>query len=485
MTTGASTTRRKSFLVTEALDIIDQDQSGDLGKEEVETLLAAMGLKGQDVENVLRIVFDKVSATTHTRVTDAILMMTNVSEGELETMLGRVVLFQKAFRKIDVNGNSKLSLNEIMWMMESLDIDKKLAADLMAGGGSAQPMFGWILGKLGLRAAGNGPRVLWIFELIFLLQPAKVRKGRNIIIVRNADRIPEKGPMVIVRKQAKDAEKALQAKVRTDKSFIITRKVARNPEATLFASKISKINAPRKAKPRSRQCVYVWREEAFPVRTPSQPKVPATLALPRPSGEAVAGILKSAKGEKPSDVPEKPEKQEKRVPRMGRRGSIMATMFNGLHSLKLGGRPAKSKTITLEEPVDESTGRGCHLDPLHESGGAAQGSLGAAFFAQALNDFTTTIVDEEQDWLVWNVLSATFSLIWSMAEMLVCVVAALVAAVKMIRICGIMLVPMDKERAMLAGSLARAALELGHPKVRTFGPLVRGGPGGPVDDLGG
>ena len=31
------------------------------------------------------------------------------------------------------------------------------------------------------------------------------------------------------------------------------------------------------------------------------------------------------------------------------------------------------------------------------------------------------------------------------------------------------LVPMDKERAMLAGSLARAALELGHPKVRTFG----------------
>eukprot|EP00913_Durusdinium_trenchii_P026291 g24669.t1 len=39
----------------------------------------------------------------------------------------------------------------------------------------------------------------------------------------------------------------------------------------------------------------------------------------------------------------------------------------------------------------------------------------------------------------------------------------------MTRICGILLVPMDKERAMLAGSLARSALELGHPKVRTFG----------------
>eukprot|EP00439_Symbiodinium_sp_Y106_P013071 s2507_g1.t3 len=39
----------------------------------------------------------------------------------------------------------------------------------------------------------------------------------------------------------------------------------------------------------------------------------------------------------------------------------------------------------------------------------------------------------------------------------------------MTRICGINLVPMDKERAMLAGSLARCALELGHPSVRTFG----------------
>ena len=37
-------------------------------------------------------------------------------------------------------------------------------------------------------------------------------------------------------------------------------------------------------------------------------------------------------------------------------GGLSALRFNGLHSLKLGGRPAKSKTITLEEPVDESTG---------------------------------------------------------------------------------------------------------------------------------
>ncbi|CAE7028994.1 unnamed protein product, partial [Symbiodinium sp. KB8] len=74
-----------------------------------------------------------------------------------------------------------------------------------------------------------------------------------------------------------------------------------------------------------------------------------------------------------------------------------------------------------------------------------------------------------QDYVAWNVISAAFSLIWSMAEMVVCCIAALVAAVRMTRICGINLVPMDKERAMLAGSLARCALELGHPSVRTFG----------------
>ncbi|CAE7550782.1 unnamed protein product, partial [Symbiodinium necroappetens] len=95
--------------------------------------------------------------------------------------------------------------------------------------------------------------------------------------------------------------------------------------------------------------------------------------------------------------------------------------------------------------------------------------VGAAFLAHALNSITSGIVDEEEDYVAWNVISAAFSLIWSMAEMVVCCIAALVAAVRMTRICGINLVPMDKERAMLAGSLARCALELGHPSLRTFG----------------
>lgn len=39
-------------------------------------------------------VFEDASTTTHNKVTDAILMWTDVGEGDLETMLGRVPWFE-------------------------------------------------------------------------------------------------------------------------------------------------------------------------------------------------------------------------------------------------------------------------------------------------------------------------------------------------------------------------------------------------------
>lgn len=629
-----ATTRRKSLLVTEALDIIDQDQSGDLGEDEVKTLLAAMGLKGKDVENVMIAVFDEATSTTHNKVTDAILMWTDVGEGDLETMLGRVVLFQKAFRKIDVDSNQKLSLNEIMWMMESLNIEKKLAADLMAflddddSGdvtwvefvkGMSSDQFQVLFPQVTLEALVAIPSSLrqhkivsaeeeaeaikdlpsiekslyWMISLFYgrsspshgddvedeeeeeiptksnntnttgvqsaglpglerflaslsskdipkdeeadsgfsstsssdtdsdattsasedaelpgmmgqdlqpvvivrkqakdaqKVQPAKVRSGKDMIIVRNVDKLPElrrwedrMPPKVVVRKYAKDAEKAQPAKVRMSKNLVITRKVAKNPDLALYASQVS---LPRLSD----------------VRSPDQKNFP-TLQLPRGSlgSQTPKSILKGADSRKSSvEKPpsEKPELPEKRVslesaPRMGRRGSVMgAAMTSMLHGFQgLTGKrpaPAKTKTITLEDAVTKMRSmevkgktkahvlteekRKAMWRVAHAAVAAGiLAGIGAAFFAQALNDFTSTLVDEEQDFIAWNVLAGTFSMIWSLAEMLVCVVAALVAAVKMTRICGIMLVPMDKERAMLAGSLARAALELGHPKVRTFG----------------
>ncbi|CAE7027091.1 unnamed protein product [Symbiodinium natans] len=124
--------RRKSILVTEALDLIDQNHAGDLGQDEVETLLAAMGLQEEDAKKVLSTVFDGLLTTTYESVTDAILTYTCVTEGTLETMLGRVMLFKRAFRKIDIDGNSKLSFAEIVAMLESLDMEKKYAADVFS-----------------------------------------------------------------------------------------------------------------------------------------------------------------------------------------------------------------------------------------------------------------------------------------------------------------------------------------------------------------
>lgn len=635
--------------MTEALDIIDQDQSGDLGEDEVKTLLAAMGLKGKDVQNVMTAVFEEATATTHQKVTDAILMWTEIGEGDLETMLGRVVLFQKAFRKIDVDRNSKLTLNEIIWMMESLNIEKKLAADLMAflddddSGtvtwvefvrGMSSDQFQVLFPQITLEALVAIPSSLrqhkivskeeeaeaikdlpamekslyWMISLIYgrsapipadnddeddatlgatyssedltksnetgaissslpgldtflaslasqvpqhendsgfsstsssssdsdsdatttsaesaedpalpgmmspedrnpvvlfrkqakdmqkvqpvkVLPAAKVRGGTDLIIVRNVDKVPElqrwekdqMNPQIILRKRER-ASKVQPAKVRTAQSLVIARKVVKHPVPSEAVSHAvpSVAMAPR------------------PDRSPKKEKKDQALELPRTSLESQTpkSILKDASARKKSaEKAVEPQKSEKRVslesaPRMGRRGSVMGaavtSMIHGFQGLTKK-RPAKTKTITLEEAVTSI--RSMEVKEKHNKAhvlteakrkamwrcahaavlAGILAGVGAAFFAQALNDFTTTIVDEEEDFLAWNVLAGTFSLIWSLAEMLVCVVAALVAAVKMTRICGIMLVPMDKERAMLAGSLARAALELGHPKVRTFG----------------
>ena len=42
-----------------------------------------------------------------------------------------MALFGKVFRRLDVNGDGQLSLSEIIKMMDMLNIDTKLAADLM------------------------------------------------------------------------------------------------------------------------------------------------------------------------------------------------------------------------------------------------------------------------------------------------------------------------------------------------------------------
>eukprot|EP00438_Fugacium_kawagutii_P022023 Skav232743 [mRNA] locus=scaffold4478:11064:12737:+ [translate_table: standard] len=114
------------------LDLIDEDGSGDLDSGEVETLLAAMGITGKEKQKILKASLNGQTKTSEDRVTEAILIHADIKESKLQVMLGRVALFGKVFRWLDFDGDGTLSLPEILRMMELLNIDQKLAADLMA-----------------------------------------------------------------------------------------------------------------------------------------------------------------------------------------------------------------------------------------------------------------------------------------------------------------------------------------------------------------
>ena len=110
---------------SENADLIDEDHSGDLDVGEVETLLAAMGITGVQSQWVLQASLRGVSKTSHQRVTDAILLHADIDETKLQIMLGRVALFGKVFRWLDIDGDGQLSLPEIMRTQRASWYDQK------------------------------------------------------------------------------------------------------------------------------------------------------------------------------------------------------------------------------------------------------------------------------------------------------------------------------------------------------------------------
>mmetsp|Transcript_71519 Transcript_71519/g.167517 ORF Transcript_71519/g.167517 Transcript_71519/m.167517 type:complete len:943 (+) Transcript_71519:31-2859(+) len=594
--------RRKSALVTEALDLIDYDKSGDLGQDEVQTLLIAMGLPSEVSTAVMNVVFDGCQATDHDSVTEAILRTTHVQERSLATLLGRVTLFQKAFRRLDLDRNGKINFPEVLGMLECLSMERKYAADVMAfldaddSGeitwqefvrGMSDPQFSVLFPQITLEALVSLPSSLaqnkivsaeeeaeaikelpavekslyWLLSLMYGRSSPKHREHQEEEgdVARNKEP-PHPVPMlrhsassfdddalsgdssdsdssdsestattkssetahartaaeislpvalpntvvksrkardvaIITRTEPKDAQKAQVAIIRPKKSpVVVTRSVAKNPDKVRLAV----VRPPREplalpAPPSSRKNTVrppptgaaALLRDASPGLDPQARGIPGEVAATTPLGLPV----------KLEEAPERPRRPSFSAPvaALARRGSVVgaavSSMLAGLPG-NLGlthktNKVVSTPTLSMKEVVSsmrEMDVKDVKAHVLTEqkrnslwrcSHGAVLAGViagvGAAFFAQALNDVTGTMVDEEEDWLAFNAISGSFSLVWSLAEMVVCCIAALVAAVRMTRICGILLVPMDKERAMLAGSLARAALELGHPRIRTFG----------------
>ncbi len=554
------------------LDLIDEDGSGDLDAMEIETLLAAMGITGPEQQKILLSALDGSQKTKEHKVTDAILLHADINETKLQVMLGRVALFGNVFRWLDFDGDGTLSLPEIIRMMELLNIDLKLAADLMAfldsddSGeitwqefvrGICSKNFASLFPQITLEALVELPSSLqqnkfigeeeekraiaelpsiekslyWVLSIMY--SSTSLRKREETTFDLDLTEIParfkaskdcpvESPPTeVLATDDQKDDELRSTANSR---SFVIAdipcvvRKKAKNPQAVRPAvvypsfpdGQMPWVQLPgqnwQNANPFAMSIAdvpCVVRKEA---RNPLAVR-PAIIHPKFPDAELQWVQFPDAKPRTPKTPearciviePEKPKETEARrastISLQASAAAALSSALTGLSGVASGlasafGLPSKDSSkkkglsvgeaATVIKNMDVKKAAKAHV--LNEQKrrslwrcryaailtGALAG-VGAAFLAQVLNDFTSTIVDEEEDFVMWNVLAGLFSLLWSLAEMLVCCIAALVATVRMTRICGINLVPMDKERAMLAGSLARSALELGHPKVRTFG----------------
>eukprot|EP00435_Cladocopium_sp_Y103_P023827 s541_g5.t2 len=599
------------------LDLIDEDKSGDLDAEEVETLLAAMGISGPERQKILVASLNGKKKTTEERVTEAILIHADIKESKLQVMLGRVALFGKVFRWLDFDGDGTLSLPEILRMMELLNIDLKLAADLMAfldtddSGeitwqefvrGICTEEFSVLFPQITLEALVELPSSLqqnklvsaeeeklaiaelpgiekslyWVMSIMYGSTAKKLDKENSFdmdlteiprfkaskdapptdtatdsptgsptnakvawdlpaqpkddlpqiraeiphphsmsadvrcLLVRKEHRTTTPVRPAILHPKLPDEEMGMHPHAMSvaDVRCLVVRREPRNPTAVRPAIIHPKLpDENTRTYPQDVRCFVVRKGP----RTPTAVR-PAILHAKLPDAELQWVQFPEAQKPRTPNIPEampcmeiEPEKLHEKqrkssVSSYGQAAAVLSSAFSGLSGVATGvanglasafGLPSKDssnkkpsmsvaeaanvikamevkkagKAHVLNEQKRRSLWRCRYAAVLT---GALAG-VGAAFLAQLLNDYTSTLVDEDEDYIMWNVLAGSFSLLWSLAEMLVCCIAALVATVRMTRICGIMLVPMDKERAMLAGSLARSALELGHPKVRTFG----------------
>lgn len=599
------------------LDLIDEDKSGDLDAAEVETLLAAMGITGPERQKILVASLNGNQNTTEERVTEAILIHADIKESKLQVMLGRVALFGKVFRWLDFDGDGTLCLPEVLRMMELLNIDLKLAADLMAfldtddSGeitwqefvrGICTEEFSVLFPQITLEALVELPSSLqqnklvsaeeerqaiaelpsiekslyWVMSIMYGSAAEKLDKENSFDL--DLTEIPARF------KASKDAATDTATDSPTIPGSPTNAKVAWEPAQPKDDLQITEVTHPHAmAAMADVHCLVVRREHrtATPVRPAIiHPKLPDEDISTHPHAMSVADVRclvvrreprnptavrpaiihpklpdeqththmqgvrcfvvrkepRTATAVRPAVIhaklpdaelqwvqfpeaqkprtpnipeampcmeiePEKPQEKQRKISNSsyGQAAAVLSSALSGLSGVATGvanglasafGLPSKDsnkrprmsvaeaanviKSMTVKKAgkahvLNEQKRRSLWRCRYAAILTGVLAGVGAAFLAQLLNDYTSTLVDEDEDYIMWNVVAGSFSLLWSLAEMIVCCIAALVATVRMTRICGMILVPMDKERAMLAGSLARSALELGHPKVRTFG----------------
>ncbi|CAE8631667.1 unnamed protein product [Polarella glacialis] len=114
------------------MDLIDENGSGALEMDEARSVLNMMGVHTEEAQDVLRIVFQDSKQASIQAMMDVLIGKNLRTVDELESMLSRIEMFQKAFRSVDVDGSGKIDLKEIFLLMDHLNVDRGLAAEVMS-----------------------------------------------------------------------------------------------------------------------------------------------------------------------------------------------------------------------------------------------------------------------------------------------------------------------------------------------------------------
>eukprot|EP00930_Biecheleria_cincta_P033192 TRINITY_DN22991_c0_g1_i1.p1 TRINITY_DN22991_c0_g1~~TRINITY_DN22991_c0_g1_i1.p1 ORF type:complete len:772 (-),score=98.51 TRINITY_DN22991_c0_g1_i1:235-2550(-) len=437
----------------------------NLSKEHAWALLSMMGIKQKQRLEICEMVFlDNCTSVDPSHLLDTASVVINCSQDDIALMLEYVPVYERAFRNIDSDSSGQISTFEMMDMLRSLGIDTSSSADLMAhldaDCSGEITFFEFVEGVTNESFKRRFPQI----TLEMLCAKPSCLDGQKVISDAEETLATKKLPFV---------EKILfwvlkaMSPPKKDDADVTGGGVASKPALGRKNSRVLPVASPPVPSGQSSAGNTIWLvsvARSHPVKpvTRKEGDVPCEKMLVgrRCLGEHLE-VQQSCNTNPTANL----ERHSNNKPKLTHAQSMI--IENSCSTQKAEGAKSHILSETQRQRV-----KMCLWAAIFS---ACLAGVGAAIFADALNTYAGTLVSEEEEVVLYYTITSILSLIWSIAEMIVCCAAGFVFTVRMTKVCGIVLIPMDRERAKLAGSLARSVMELGHPQDRIFGvdPLRR------------
>eukprot|EP00930_Biecheleria_cincta_P045054 TRINITY_DN31052_c0_g1_i1.p1 TRINITY_DN31052_c0_g1~~TRINITY_DN31052_c0_g1_i1.p1 ORF type:complete len:825 (+),score=102.19 TRINITY_DN31052_c0_g1_i1:95-2569(+) len=496
-----------------------------LNDQEAWALLSMMGISGKQKTTIYDSLFSiNCTSASLADLLDAVSGEIGCSQHDIASMLARIPVYERAFRNIDADGSGKISCSELLQMLGTLGIDTSSSADLMAfldeDGSGEVTWFEFVEGLTHetfvrrfpyvtlemlctVPSCLDGEKVIsqaeeakvtenlpffekFLFWVLKAMSPGK--ENCKTATTDNNECKPPAKPSPLEHVDCPPESPTALPKTGKSSDFVTMTPI------TTYSPSCSKTSFSKTT------CSKDSRMNSKRSRLAASPASPSGLTV---SGNKVwvATIYRTDQVmpvSKTHGRVRRPEHTKRRKqPRIlfARRGQdedcVVAPQTSNMRTNDLRTNALAShdvaaimrtKHMQVNEEVkshilSQKQRRGMWLCIWGALCSGCLAGVGAGIFADVLNTYAGTLVSEEDEVILYYTLTSVLSLIWSIAEMIVCCIAGLIFTVRMTKICGITLIPMDRERAILAGSLARSVLELGHPQDRLYGvnPLRRSG----------